>query len=647
MQDLKEFAESPSSTVKGEFVAALRASLSSSYPQSNISDSEIEQSISSPDKKLGDISSSMAFRLAKAAGTNPKDISNRLLAGMKASDHIASYSEAGGYINAFVDEKKYGELVLRRVMEEKERYGSSAIGGGEKVIVEFPSVNPAHPWHVGHVRNALLGDSISSIMSFCSYKVEREDYIDDLGLQVATALWGWLHLDNKPSKKFDQWLGELYVRVNKEMEGSKIKDEIDELMKKLEEGGSPEAKAGREMAENCVRAQQETAFAYGIFHDVMIWESDIVRAHLLSKALDIAAEHGILERPGEGKYANAIVVKLDKITKYAKELEGSREDAKVIVRSNGTATYIGKDFAFHAWKFGLIDAGFKYQKLIESQPNGLPIYTTASSGSAMQFGGVGRAINIIDSGQTYEQLIMRVMFSLLGNKEVADNMVHLAYGKVNIEGEKLSARSGNWLGEGKNYTADDLLRETKMRALAIAQKSEKITNKDELEGIVNAIALSAIKFEYLRIAPEKSMLFSWKTALSFEGNSGPYVMYTYARARKILTKAMGTQEEKQLSISKVLEVVDASKVTRGYDFDLLKKIGVARESVEKACRELRPNVLTDYLLDLASLFSKFYESMPVIKGEEAKSVRLSIVYTFTVVVENLLGLLGISPVSEM
>jgi len=638
MQELKEFAGSPSALVKHEFVQALDSAISELYGDIGKEEGRLELSISVPDElTLGDLSSSVAFKLAKFTRTSPIGMAKEIARRMKPTEHIKRFEDANGYINAFIDEKKYTELVLRDVINRKKGYGRSSIGKRRKVIVESPSANPAHPWHVGTLRNALLGNVVSNLLEACSYEVEREDYIDDLGLQVATALWGWLNIGNKADKKFDQWLGELYVRVNREMQlKPEIKRQVEELNKKMEDSSSQESRAGREMAERCVAAHQETAFAYGIYRDVMIWESDIVRSHLLSKALDISSE--ILEKPNEGKYAGAIIIKLDKITPLAKELEGSREDAKVIVRSNGTATYIGKDFAFHAWKFGLIDAGFNYRKFMD-QPNGKPIYTTSAEGSPMKFGNVKRAINVIDASQAYEQQIMRIMFSLIGHEEITNSLVHLAYGRVNIEGEKLSARSGNWLGEGRNYTADDLLVEATKRAMEIAQKSDKITNRQNLESISRAIALSAIKFEYLRIAPEKEIVFSWQNALNFEGNSGPYVMYTYARAKKILRRA-GISEAG-------LSVGDIAHVTRGYDFALVKKMAEAQETVEKACDEARPNVLTDYLLSLSSLFSKFYEGMPVIKGGEAKNLRLALVYALTIVLENMLAILGIAPVQEM
>ena len=627
---------SPSSTIRQEFASSLKKAIVSVYPEAKPDDEELMLSITAPQGQEWDMSSSVAFRLAKKLGANPAEIAGKLSGLMTEGSYVSKTEVTNGYLNARLDERKYASLVLARVRDHGDAYGTSSIGEGRKVIVESPSANPAHPWHVGTLSNALLGNVVSNLFEACSYEVEREDYIDDLGLQVATALWGWINISSKPDKKFDQWLGELYVRVNREMEQRpEVKKQVEALNKEMEDGVSQQAREGREMAEKCVMAHQQTAFDYRIYHDVMVWESDIVRSHLLSKVLDISSD--ILEKPGDGKYAGAIVIKLNRITPFARELEGSREDAKVIIRSNGAATYMGKDFAFHAWKFGLVDAGFKYRKFMD-QPNGRPVYCTSPEGSPMQFGNVRRAINVIGGEQAYEQQIMRVMFSLIGHEEVTKNIFHLAHGRVNIEGSKLSARSGNWLGDGRNYTADDLLVEATKRAMEIAQKSEKITDKQNLESISRAVALGAIKFEYLKIATEKDITFSWQNALNLEGNSGPYVLYTYARAKRILGKSGDVPP---------LSDADAQQITRGHDFQLVKLMGMAQDVVEKACAELRPSVLTDYLLGLSSLFSKFYESMPVVKGGDAKGVRLEIVRSFTIVLANMLSLLGIATLSEM
>ncbi len=628
---------SPSSVAKQEFTLAIRRAMGSAYPDAKLGEEELMLSISAPQGQEWDMSSSAAFRLAKKLSLNPAEIASTLAASMAGGDYLAKVEAANGYVNAKLDEQKYAELVLGRIKEHGKGYCSSGIGAGIKVIVESQSINPAHPWSVGHLRNALLGDVVANVFERCSFQVERENYIDDLGLQAATALYGYTHISDKPDKKFDQWLGEIYVKASRSVEEQGAKAELDAIVKRMEETGTKEAELGRQLSEKCLLAQQETAAAYGISQDVLVWESDVVRSRLMERALSLADEHGIFERPSEGKYAGATVVKIQQITRYAKELEGSREEAKVIIRSSGAATYIAKDFAFHTWKFGLIDAGFRYRKMIEKQTNGKPLYTTSPSGSSMRFGTVKKAINIIDSGQSYEQKIMRIMFSLMGNDYIANNIVHLAYGKVDIEGAKLTMRMGTWLGEGRNYTADDLLVETRKRAMEIAEKSKKISDMSRLDAIANAVALSAIKFEYLRVAPEKSISFSWERALNFDANSGPYVLYTYARARRILSKA---------GYSKIAKA-GAEQMTRGHDFQLVKVLGEAQDTIEKACQEIRPNVVTDYLLGMASFFSKFYENMPVIGGGDAMETRLNIVAAFAEVVRSMLLLLGIETVEEL
>ena len=383
---------SPSEEIKLRFATAIEFALSKAYPNSGIDRQQILNSISTPKREFGDISSSIAIRLSKIAKRSPKEVSAAIVAGIPKSGIIKDINEANGYINASFNEVEYSKMVFEAVNSLKERYGSSDIGKGEKVIVEYPSINPNKPCVVSHLRNALIGDSISNILGFCSYEVEREDYIDNLGLQMAETLWGWKNLSDKPDKKFDQWLGEQYVIVNKRLEagGEEIKGQVHSILRTIENTDTEESKELREIAERCIKAQRETLFRYGIYHDVLIWESDIVRARLLEKALEIGFKKGVFERPSEGKYAGCVVVKLEKIAKFAKELEGSREDSKVIIRSNGAATYIAKDFAFHLWKFGLLDSEFYYREFM-GQPNGRALFTTAPDGKPMGFGNVKKA----------------------------------------------------------------------------------------------------------------------------------------------------------------------------------------------------------------------------------------------------------------
>ncbi len=628
--------EGPSKKVKEEFVSVLFEAISNIYPELKVERLQVRLSVTVPDPAMGDLSSSVAFRLSKMLKRNPSDIARELADSAKGLAYVSKVIESKGYVNLFLDEKEYANLVFSTVVHDPTLYGSSEIGDGTKVIVEYPSVNPTKPWHVGHLRNALLGDAISNIAQFCGYRVERTDYINDLGLQTAETVWGFMNLSDKPEGKFDFWLGEQYVKVN--AMAKEKQEELNAILKKMEEGSNEIATKAREISEKAVASQQETAFSYGIYRDVLIWESDIVRADLYGRAIRLIKEKGIAETPSSGEYAGCVIVNLEKVQHIAKEFENPEEKIKVLVRSNGVATYVAKDFAFDMWKFGLIDANFQYKRFAV-QPNLKALYTTTQSGRDMAFGKADRVINVIGAAQKFPQMILKAMLYLMGHEEQANNKVHLAYGEVALRSGTISGRQGTWIKEGMNYTADDLLRETKKRAIDIASKSEKITNKNDLEDIANAIALSAIKFEYLRVAPEKGFVFSWESALNFEGNSGPYALYTFARASKILDKA-GYFEPVPINS-------DMELMTRGYDFELVKAIGMAQEMVEKACAEMRPNLITDYLLNLSSLFSKFYETMPVINGKEAKNVRLSVVNAYGQVMENLLGLLGIKPVEEM
>ncbi|MEM3781350.1 MAG: arginine--tRNA ligase [Candidatus Micrarchaeaceae archaeon] len=628
---------SPFSIAKKEFSEAITGAISEIYGVLSSAE-EVLQSITIPDYSFGDISTSFAFSLAKKLKKNPAEIAEEIARRAKPSTLVKSFSSAGGYVNAHFNESRYSKLVIDTVFEEAEDYGSSNIGKDEKVIVEYPSVNPTKPWHVGHLRNALLGDAIANMLEFCGYRVERENYIDDLGLQMAETLWGYLHISKDPNgKKFDQFLGEQYVEVNKMIEQKVVQEEINAILKRMELGDTDEAKLSRSQAEACVKAQYETSFAFGIYHDVLMWESDIVKRRLLESALSMAEKKGVIEKVSEGDYKGCVVLDLEKVKTHAKEFENPKERYKVLVRSNGVATYAMKDFAFHLWKLGLINTNFLFAKFIDKQPNGKPLYTSNEHGELAEFGNAKKAVNIIDMGQKAEQAVVKALLELTG-PGASEALVHVAYGKVELEKGTLSGRKGGWLGEDRNYTADDLLKEAVIKALEKTQASQKV-NSENAEETARRIALAAIKFEYLRVSPEKTIVFSWENALNFQANSGPYVMYMYARANRILEKG----EYKKAPLSEN----DYNTIDRGPGFELIKSIGNAQDVFVGAAISYRPNTVAEYLLKLSALFSEFYEKEPVLKGGEARNARLAVVYCAMQTMANGMRLLGITPAKFM
>ncbi len=586
-------------------------------------------------KGFGDISCSVSFSLSKEQKKNPNAIANELRGRIKKPRGVESISAVNGFINFHLSRKEFSSGVISYASNPENLKSLSNSGKGINVIIEYPSANPIHPLHVGHLRNALLGDSISKTYKACGYTVEREDYIDDFGLQMVQAMWGHLHLKSPDDKKFDHRIGKLYVEVNKHAESTDMKDELSRLTQLIEQDGTYESRLTREVAEACVRAQYETLFNYGIYHDLLVWESDIVKDKLLDKAMHTLSAIKLTEKMADGEYKDCVVIDLNKIKDLQKEFQGLKENIKVLIRSNGTPTYVAKDIAFHMWKFGMLENDFKYIKFIKHQSDGTMLYSTAQTGSRKEFGNMSRAINIIDVRQSHPQEMLKLAFRGMGKSSIADNIIHFAYGKVDLEEGALAGRKGTWIGN----TADELLEEAMTKARTLIGSKLEHSKADE-EKIARNVALAAIKFEFLKYAPEKQMIFSWKMALSFDGNSGAYAQYMHARASRILDEA--PREFTSKALKDIPEISDS-------EFELVKTISKANGIAEKAAQELRPNVITEYINELSYAFSRFYDQCPILKAdsESEKSFRLALTLSFRNTIKMMLYLIGIDALERM
>ena len=604
----------------------------------NADDSDIARSLDFS-KGSGDIASTISLKIAKALNRNPIEVSSAISGGIKPISGISAIDTSNGFINFHIDRKSFSASVIREVLKNG-AYCTSSKGNGKKVIVESPSVNPVHPWHVGQVRSALLGDTLSRIFEACGYSVERQDYIDDLGFQAAQAIWGLMHLERlgialDTSKKYDHALGDVYVKVNAFMDGNDIKGEVDETLKNMEIDGTYESIISRESSESYVNAEYKTAFAFNIFHDVLVWESDIVRENLLEKSLQILKNKGIAKELKEGKYANCLVIDFNDIKELPEEFKGLKESIKVLVRSNGAPNYLAKDIAFHMWKFGLLDNTFKYSKFMD-QPNGKALYSTSKSGSIMNFGNGSVSINTIDARQSYEQNLIKMVLEAIGEKEKAYGFKHIAYGVVELENAKLAGRKGTWVG----YTADDLLKETYERAVSLIGTRFNLA-EDAKERIARDISVAAIRFEFLKLSQEKKLTFSWESALNFEGNSGPYCQYMYARATRII-------ENSGIDAKEIIEAY-AGVLDSDHEFALVKQFSIAKDIIEKAAAEYKTNAIIDYISGTALAFSKFYEHDSVLKADskERMLARLALVLAFKKVMGEMLAIAGINAVERM
>ncbi len=546
-----------------------------------------EKTIAQSKKGMGDYSSTIAFILAKKFGKNPNEIAGEFKTKNKLFEKVVA---ANGYLNFYLSEGYYEEIVKKKIRKKAKKR--------KKAIVEFPSVNPNKPWHVGHLRNALLGNSVANIYEYAGYDVERMDYIDDLGLQFAQSLYSYLKTNKKSEGKIDHWLGKEYVKIAKLMEEDKeVEKGVREILAKMERG---EIKEARWLAEECVKAQYETAFKFNVYHDVLVFESDIMR-EIFEKGIEILKKSNALEYCGEGENAGCYVFK-------------SSDGDKILIRSDGTATYTGKDVIFALWKFGELE-GIKFEKFAK-QPNGRTAYKSSAVGKKMNFGNADTAINIIGTEQTFPQKVIKEILEKFGVYEYH----HLAYAHVKLEEERFSGRRGVWVG----YTADELFEEGMKR---VAEKTND-------EKVAKAIVNSAIKFAFLRMHSTKEVVFDWGRALSMEGDSGPYLLYSYVRARNIMNK-----------IGKMPK--DDGYVYNEEEREIIKMIANFEEVIENAAIKMDPHIIAVYLLEVAKLFHSFYAKYRVLQAEEGKLKRILLVKKFAEILKTGLNLLGIETVEKM
>ncbi len=568
--------------------------------------------------RMGDVSSKVAFIAAKAKKENPAKLASDIAAKIKKSGDIQKVEAAGPYINFYLSDSAYASI-LADILAKEGKFGAGKRKKG-KIVIEFPSVNPNKPWHIGHLRNALLGDSVGRILEFDGHEVERMDYIDDLGLQVAQNLWGFLNYDSTPQGKFDLWLGQQYVGIAKKFETDKeVIEGVRDTLKQMEEGDNEIARAGRDLAEKCVAAQYQTAFDFGVYHDVLIFESDILRT-IFTEGMDFIKDNDAVVLEKEGKNAGCLVVRLG--DEFEKEFGKMENPDKVLVRSDGTAVYTGKDVIFHLWKFGKLSKTFLYEPFIK-QPNGKTAYKSSPAGKEMPFGEAATAINVIGVEQKYPQrVIVEVLRRLHFTKE-AENLHHLSYEHVGLPDEKFSGRKGTWVG----YTADELLAEAQKRVM---EKIKPAVSEDERAAIAKSVGAAAIKFTFLRAGSEKRITFRWEDALNMEGDSGPYLQYAYVRTQGIL----GKTSEKPAA-----ETVTFGKEERA----LIKKMAQLPDLVSRCSRERAPHHLTQYCIELAADFSSFYTNCPVLSAEDVsvRRSRLAMTKATSIVLKNSLHLLGI------
>ena len=528
-----------------------------------------------PENKPGDFGSPVAFGLARSLRKSPAAIAQDLLERLELPEGVSHAEAAGPYINFFLDPASYVQGVASSSREVE--------ANGRKAVIEHTSVNPNKEAHVGHLRNVVLGDSCARIMRAAGYQVEVQNYIDDTGRQAAESIFAvdYFGAQYDGSKKYDHWLGELYVRLGeaKESDGEAIEKGVSEIMHRLERGEL------RDRVAEVVRAQLETYYALGAEYDLLVWESDVVHSGFLARGLDILRSSPYVFEAKEGKYAGALVMDVSEI------MPGLEEPLVVLVRSDGNAVYVAKDVGYQFWKVGLF-GGLRFTEF-DRQPSGKTLYSSSPEGEehpdGRTFAHGEEIINVIDVRQSHPQTIVKAALKLSDTGHGYDQSHHLAYEVVTLEGKAMSGRKGITL------SIDEVVAEATRRARAVVE--EKNPELAAIDEVARQVGVGALRFVMLRSEARKIIDFRWEQALSLQGDSAPYVQYAHARACSILRAAQDAKVD--------MANADWSKLGP-VEVRLAQVIARLPEVVEDAARDLAPHAVAQYALDLATAWNSYY-----------------------------------------
>lgn len=597
-------------------------------------------SVEIPNNKVhGDYSSNISMKLAKVLRKSPMEIAGIItekLVGIPEFRKIEAIQP--GFINFTVNENIVFKEILDSSLNNK---FYSSINSGKKVIIEHTSVNPNKAMHIGHLRNAVLGDVLSNVYKKLGYQVEVQNYIDDTGLQVADTTNAILNLGihQKEGQTFDDYCWDIYSEINKQYEtNTTLLEERKKISKLIEEGNNEVARKSQEIVNKIVDCHLELMSKLGIFYDLLVYESDIINFGFWEQAFKQLKESPNFYLETEGKQAGCWVLKYD----------SERFGNKIFVRSNGTKVYTAKDTAYQLWKFEVLKKDFKYSPWFRKFFN-LEVFKTDQNGNDSDKYGKGDiVINIIDERQTYPQEMVKHALKSLGYAREYENYKHLAYGVVTLSpdtarevGLDTSDNKSSYAMSGRKGLGVKITQLIEIMTKNIeenrAEKNSQESGTDSLAKPIE-IALGALKHYMLKYNPSSEITFDYKEALRLSGNTGPYLQYSVARASSILKKA-GISDYKYDIAS--IEISDSEK-------ELINLIGQWNEVINYTLSSNSVSQIAEYAFKLSAAFHSFYEKNNVLKSEEiTKSFRLTVIKAYYNVITEVLSIMGIKAPDQM
>lgn len=615
-----------------------------------------------PRVELGDLALTAPFDLAKALRRKPREIAERLAEALASAPGVRRAEVAGGgYVNLFLDRGTFAKGLVASLAG-----AAPAAGRRGHVIVEHTSINPNKAAHVGHLRNACLGDTFVRLLRHRGWDVGVQNYIDDTGVQVADVVVGFQHIETKSladveaiGGKFDYYCWDLYARVGDFYAADPARKALQaEALHAIEGGGNDTARLAEHVARRIVDCHLATMARLGIGYDLLAHESDILRLHFWNRAFELLKERGAVRLETEGKSAGCWVLPMGEGD------EAGIDEDKIIVRSNGTVTYTGKDIAYQLWKLGKLDRDFRY-RVHRTLADGRRLWTTTSGegeAGAPRFGHADAVYNVIDVGQSYPQRVVKAGVAALGYAEAAAGSHHLAYEKVVLspataralgyavsEEESTVKVSGR---KGLGVKGDDLLDALVAKARAEVDARDPGRDPAEREATADAVATGALRYFMMKFGRTRIITFDMEEALAFTGETGPYVQNAVVRARNIFAKLEAEGHRVEALLARALSL-DLGAFLSGEEGDeawsLLLLMARTDEVVEQAIRAEDVALAAKHAFAVAQAFHSWYQkpkySVLHAETEDLRAGRTLVVDAFVRQVEVLLGLLGI-PVPE-
>jgi len=525
-----------------------------------------------------DLATTVAFSLAKQKKQSPVQIAQALIAGLSSAPELVrmgiTVDAKGPYINFH-----FGTAYVSEALKTAIQPGYGSLPKKEtRVVLEHTSANPNGPLHVGHIRNSIIGDTLARAFRKAGYRLEVQYYVNDMGRQIAIVAWGFEHLDSTQvaGEKEDAHIARVYIAANREIDKDpSITQQVDRLMQLVESGDSETAKKFQREVSRCLDGFAVTLKDLNVRHDRFVWESDFIRNGDTRRVISR------IEKLPQARHEETLALDLE---------EFGFKNPYVIRRSDGTSVYAARDLAFHFWKAANFD----------------------------------RVIDVLGADHKLIAAQLQCTMKLLGQK--APEIVHFEF--VSLPEGSMSTRAGKFV------SADDLITEVRKRAF-----DEVTTRRPELDAgvrtaIAQSVALAAIRYDIVKVSPEKSTVFDWKEALNFERQSGPYLQYAHARACSILEKA-GTFTE-------------CYDLETDQEIALAKKIAKFPVVIDRVVTGLHPHLLATYAHELADTFNTFYHFEPVLKSEgTVRNRRLTLVSAMQNTLKETLETLGIDAIRTM